>query len=377
MIIKIGFTGDFCPWERMEEAFNAATWQEALEPVRPFLMANDLNVADLECPLTLATSKIDKTGPHIKAHPETAQMLNFLNTGLVATANNHLKDFGKKGLESTFDALRKNNVQWVGSGMNQQEAGRTKYMDVKGFKLAFINMAEQEWSLAGKESPGCHGMDLVTAYAGIREAKKQADFVIFIAHGGHEHYDLPSPRMKKWYRFFVDAGADAVIGHHTHIISGYERYLGKPVFYGLGNFCFDWKGLRNAPWNRGMAVRLLLEKGKDPGFELLFFEQNNDKPGVFPLSEPDTATMLNRIEQLNRIIDDDELLEKRFIEHAEKWRPVMNTWIQPYRGKILSALHKRGFIPSLIGKKKKLLLANLVRCESHRDILLHALKQKI
>ena len=90
----------------------------------------------------------------------------------------------------------------------------------------------------------------------IEEAKKKADFVVVIAHGGHEHYNLPSPRMKKWYRFFVDAGAHAVVGHHTHIISGYEVYKDAPIFYSLGNFCFDWEGLRNMEWNNGMLVEV-------------------------------------------------------------------------------------------------------------------------
>jgi poly-gamma-glutamate capsule biosynthesis protein CapA/YwtB (metallophosphatase superfamily) len=60
----------------------------------------------------------------------------------------------------------------------------------------------------------------------------------------------------------ADAGANAVIGHHTHIISGHEVYKEAPIFYSLGNFCFDWEGLRNLPWNKGMIVRLGFEKGK-------------------------------------------------------------------------------------------------------------------
>jgi poly-gamma-glutamate synthesis protein (capsule biosynthesis protein) len=46
--------------------------------------------------------------------------------------------------------------------------------------------------------------------------------------------------MVETYRFFIEAGADAVVNHHQHCICGYEVYKGKPIFYGLGNFCFDW-----------------------------------------------------------------------------------------------------------------------------------------
>ena len=67
--------------------------------------------------------------------------------------------------------------------------------------------------------------------------------------------------MQKWYRHFVDMGADAVVNHHQHCISGYEIYQEKPIFYGLGNFCFD--SFREQPvsqWNYGYAVKLTVDK---------------------------------------------------------------------------------------------------------------------
>jgi poly-gamma-glutamate synthesis protein (capsule biosynthesis protein) len=213
----------------------------------------------------------------------------------------------------------------------------------------------------------------VNVFNQIQEAKKKSDCIIIIAHGGHEHYELPSPRMKKWYRFFVDAGANAVIGHHTHIISGYEVYQEAPIFYSLGNFCFDWPGLRNKPWNKGMMVRLQIEKHQPITFELEYFNQNNEQPGVFLLSDEEKRTALQSVDQLNGIIADDLLLEERFTDYVASWKPVMDTWIQPYQGKYLPSLFKRGLLPALITKKKKLLFTNLIRCEAHRDILINTI----
>ena len=73
----------------------------------------------------------------------------------------------------------------------------------------------------------------------IQEAKENADYVLVIVHGGIEHYQLPTSRMIETYRFFIDAGADAVVNHHQHCYSGYERYKSKPIIYGLGNLLFD------------------------------------------------------------------------------------------------------------------------------------------
>ncbi|WP_264522042.1 CapA family protein [Flavobacterium sp. N1994] len=372
-MIKIGFTGDFCPWLRVENEFKANNWQPLFQEVKTFFDQNDLNVLDLECPLTNAVDGINKTGPHIKAHPETATILNHLNCEVVATANNHFKDYGWKGMQETYETLTKNKISWLGSGANFEEASKTFYWKKDDCTIAFINITENEWTTTHDSNPGCHPIDLANVFNQIQTAKKCADFVIVIAHGGHEHYELPSPRMKKWYRFFVDAGANAVVAHHTHIISGYEVHHDSPIFYSLGNFCFDWEGLRNKPWNKGMILRLAFEKNKPITFEMEFVSQNNDAVGLTLLKDEDKKTMMTHLDKLNVIIADDAKLEAEFQKYAETWKAVMNTWIQPYKGKIMSSLYKRGLLPSIITKKKKLLYTNLIQCEAHRDILLQSI----
>lgn len=375
-MIKIGFTGDFCPWLRVEKAFDNGNWQPMFDSVRPFFQQNDLNVFDLECPLTTSNAKIKKTGPHIKAKPETAAMLNNLNCQLVATANNHFKDYGWEGMQETYETLRRHDIQWLGSGANLQEASKIFYWEKDQTKIAFINVAENEWTTTFGKEPGCHPMDLPNVFNQIQEAKAIADFVVVIAHGGHEHYELPSPRMKKWYRFFVDAGASAVVTHHTHIVSGYETYKNAPIFYSLGNFCFDWEGQRNKPWNKGMIVRLNFEKSQPVTFEMEFTSHNNEQVGVFLMDESEKKAMLDHLSKINDIILDDEKLQAEFDQYIETWSPVMNTWIQPYQGKYLPSLYKKGWLPSIINKNKKLLFTNLIRCEAHRDILLNSIKPK-
>lgn len=374
-MITIGFTGDFCPWLRVEDEVKSNHWQPLFSEVKSFFEQNDLNVLDLECPLTTANKGIRKSGPHIKANPQTAAILNHLNCALVATANNHFKDYGWEGMQQTYETLTKHSISWLGSGADYKEASKTFYWEKDGTTIAFINVTENEWTTTHDASPGCHPIDLADIFYKIQEAKNNADFVVVIAHGGHEHYELPSPRMKKWYRFFVDAGANAVIAHHTHVISGYEIYKEAPIFYSLGNFCFDWQGLRNQPWNKGMIVRLGFEKGKAITFEMEFVSQNNDEAGLSLLNDTEKKAMLMHLDRLNEIILDDTLLENEFKKYAATWKPVMNAWIQPYKGKYLPSLYKRGLLPSIISENKKLLYTNLIQCESHRDILLNALKK--
>lgn len=375
-MIKIGFTGDFCPWGRMEDEFKKGDWKKLFASVHSFFQENDLNILDLECPLTTAQKGISKTGPHLKSHPGTAEIIHYLNCALVATANNHFKDYGKQGIQETYDSLKKYQIDWVGSGMNYKEASGTIIRQLKGLKFAFINIAENEWSTTSNDEPGCHPLDTVEVFNRIREVKNEVNYTIVIAHGGHEHYNLPSPRMKKWYRFFVDAGANAVIGHHTHIISGHEMYKDAPIFYSLGNFCFDYEGMRNGTWNKGMLVRLIFKKDEPISYETRFVRQNDQEPGVSWLADKETQEMKENIDQLNTIIADDTLLQHEFDKYANNLKNVMKARIQPYRGRIWPSLYKRGFLPTFIGGSKQQLLSVLIRCESHRDVLLNALHKQ-
>lgn len=373
--VSIGFTGDFCPMDRILKQFNLGQWKQTFDEVRPFFMENDLNIIDLECPLTHASQTIVKTGPHIKSTPDTAEILSYLNCKLVVTANNHFKDYGWRGMHDTYTALQTQGIDWCGSGANITEASQTKLWHINQISFAIINMAENEWTTTHNEQPGCNPIDYPRALQRIQEAKeKNIDFIIVILHGGHEHYPLPSPRMKAQFRFMIDAGADAVVGHHTHIISGYEVYKSKPIFYSLGNFCFDWPGQRNGTWNKGMLLRLIFDKGQDISFEYQFIRQNDVDVGVQCLSKEEVILQEAEILRLNRIIADDSHLQLSFERYAASLSSLMQSRIQPYRNKYMVALHKRGLLPDIMRSSKKKMFKILAQCESHREVLLESLK---
>jgi poly-gamma-glutamate synthesis protein (capsule biosynthesis protein) len=100
----------------------------------------------------------------------------------------------------------------------------------------------------------------------ISYAKTKADFVVVQAHWGIEYQGEPSDRQKSLAHQMVDAGADAVVGHHPHVLQGVERYKGKFIIYSLGNFMFDLKRPISHP---GMVLRLRLEKGKLPAADYI------------------------------------------------------------------------------------------------------------
>ncbi|GAB1405516.1 CapA family protein [Lentimicrobium sp.] len=372
--ISILITGDFYAGNRIDQLIEQEKYSDIFNDFLPLIRSSDFAVTNLESPLTDHSVPIEKTGPAIKATKKTMEAMTYAGFNLLTLANNHIMDFGRQGLVDTLDLCAKNKIYCIGAGINLKAASKICYIDIKRKKLAFINMAENEWSTTQGAEPGANPLNPIANYYAIAEAKKNADFVFVIVHGGHEMYNLPSPRMKETYRFFVDAGADAVIGHHTHCFSGYEIYMGSPIFYSLGNFIFDRPGKQNSDWNAGYAVKFMLSDS-ELSFEILPYEQCNEKAGVSLLDSKSSDEFMGELNQLNKTILDDIELKKKFEEWCLKVSKSYSAFLEPHSNRYLHALQNRGLFPSLLKRKKRLLYANLIHCEAHRDIVLNLLSK--
>lgn len=363
---SILFTGDFCSQGRNEPLISKGQFDQLFNDLLPDMKASDLVVVDLESPLVTDGVRIPKTGPHLKSHPFSAQALAYGHVGLVALANNHIMDYGGAGLTATLQQCAASGIATVGAGTNLDEARKPFCTELQGKRVAILNVTENEWSNTHGPEPGANPLDTVKNFYDIRKARSENDVVVVVFHGGHEHYDLPSPRIQELFRFYVDAGASAVIGHHTHITSGYEVYRGAPLFYSLGNFCFDWPNFRGMPWNVGMAVRLRF--GTTVTFDVLPFRQSDQEPGVRKLLGGELRAFESRMEGLNQVIADEVQLRSRFEAYCQSRKDIYNIYMEPYRNHVLASLRKRKWIPSVFSAHKRRLILNIARCESHRDV---------
>jgi poly-gamma-glutamate synthesis protein (capsule biosynthesis protein) len=187
-------------------------------------------------------------------------------------------------------------------------------------------------------------------------------------------YELPSPRMTTLFRGFIDMGADAVINHHTHCVSGYEVYNSKPIFYSIGNFLFDSPKERNSIWNFGQAVSLKITKSHI-AFNSIYFKQCNEEPKIILLDINENEVMLSKVISLNTIIKDAKMLEVSFQTYCHSKSRMYNSYLEPHKNKYVLALQNRKWFPTFWSSRKKLILENLIRCESHRDAVLKILKK--
>lgn len=373
--MNILIAGDFCPQDRVAKLIEEERYSEVFGEVNPYTQDVDLAIVNLEAPIveSVDAKPIDKCGPNLRCTAKSIEALKFAGFNMVTLANNHLYDFGEEGLKDTLNACKNGNIAFVGAGMNLTEATKTSYQTINKKTLAIINCCEHEFSIATATTGGCNPLNPIQQFYAIQEAKQKADYVVVIVHGGHEHYQLPSPRMKETYRFFVDAGADAVINHHQHCYSGYEVYKEKPIFYGLGNFCFDRNTQRNSFWNEGYMVNLILNE-EVVTFKLIPYIQGNEEAGVCVLS--DKVSFENSIMELNAIIADDKCLKE---EHQQWMKQTSKSYLmalEPYSSRISLGLFARGFLPSFINKRKKYRLLNVLECEAHLERTIHAIKNK-
>lgn len=372
--IRILLTGDFCPINRIGEMAVSKKIDAIFNNFISEFIGNDLNIVDLECPLTLSESIRPKTGPHQKALPDCVNILSFAGVNLVAMANNHILDYDAEGALDTIRLCRKNGISTVGIGESPEEAAKPFTREIKGKTITVINCADNEFLTSTDGMVTCNPVDPLHLFYDITEARINSDLLIVIVHAGNEFYELPSPRTKKLYRYMVDLGADVVVSHHTHAYSGYEIYKSKPIFFGLGNFLYDWPGKRDYEWNHGYVVRLKFLENTD--FEIVPLKQCNDIPGIFHLDKKERSLFFEKIEGYNKIISDGKKLESHFEEYCQSVYPMYDAFIEPGFGRYIAALRKRGLFPRLMSWRKRLLLLNLIRCESHRDVLLRMLKQQ-
>lgn len=372
--MKVLITGDFCPQDRVarkiendDEIFSSSLLQCIGEV--------DYAVTNFECAVAdESVTGISKCGPHLHCSDKAVHYLMECGFNCVTLANNHFRDYGDEGVRRTLAALKENGIDFMGGGENIEEASKTLHKMVGGLEVAFINVCENEFSIASDCRGGSAPLDVIDVCHRIEVAKEKARYVIVVVHGGHEHFQYPSPRMKKWYRFFVENGADVVVNHHQHCYSGYEEFQGKPIFYGLGNFCFDHPKKRGGIWNEGYMVVLDFTK-TDIGYELIPYKQCDETPTVELLTGPSKQTFDQIVTSINNIIVDDRVLEETFSDFVRKKMDKMLCPFTPYMNEYARVAAGRHYLPYLIPKKKMTQMMDFISCEAHRDVLLETMQR--
>ena len=345
-----------CQWDERQT-------NKSFAGVRRKVFECDSAIVNLESPITDCISPLLKDGPTLKNSTFALNIINSCGFRAVTLANNHLKDYGSQGVTDTIKACKENGILTVGAGECLADARRPMILEKDGLKIGILNVCEHESSVSTASTAGAAPLELANLFYDIRTLRMEVDKVIVIIHGGCEHYQLPTPRMKRDYHLIADFGADVIVNHHQHCYSGFETYNSVPIFYGLGNFFFDNPKKRHDKWNEGLLLELEITKD-EIRFELIPYNQCDVDP-VIMIREYEEVK--DKIEEMNAIIADDNLLNEQFDRLVASKKPLYP--FLPYGNHYLRALYNRGFLPDCMSVHRKVKIENAINCETHREVL--------
>ena len=228
------------------------------EKLRKTLKNADFIVGNLECPATKIKSPVFKRFI-FRAEPEWLDSLKSYGFTHLNLANNHSIDQGRDALIDTKKNVERAGMTAIGAGMNLNEASQPVLLTASprnvwllaSQRLPFENFAYLPEKPCVSQEP----MDsLVARVNRLRRADPQSCIVVSL-HWGREHVLTPSADQTRDAHRLINAGANALICHHSHTMQTIEHYRGGTIYYSIGNFIFDLHRPINA---RASMVRLTI-----------------------------------------------------------------------------------------------------------------------
>jgi len=310
-------------------------------------------------------------------------------------ANNHLMDFGARGLDETIKTLEgqsySKNWRCVGAGITKEQANRPLVFEADGIEIGILSRCETQFGVATPTKAGVAAFD-ARVYDQIRSLKEKVDYVIVSVHAAAEMFPWPSPRRQETWRSLIDAGADIVHGHHSHVPQGWEEYKGGFVFYGLGNFCVDpnkWNWHPQGLWS--LAPEFTIDsQGISMSPKTVVIEEMGDSIRVRDANAVEHAKRMVYLDQCNRDLNAPLLLEglwqeasiKMYNQYYSRWLgfgsdSMIKSGLRLARaklGRFKRMLIDRSFAGNRNPTQNQLLIwYHLFACDSHNDAIATAL----
>ena len=246
----------------------------------------DVVFGQMESPMSARGSAAFVPHSPVKIAPDNISALDD-KTGVgfdvMSFACNHAMDYGWDAFYDTFDHLQKAGIAVVGAGKNMADARAPVIIERNGTKIGFLGYLSIVFPgvVAEDDMPGCAPLRASTEYRqvdfqpgtppliitrlypedraameeDVRKLREQVDVLVVSMHCGvHVVPTMIADYQKEAAYAAIDAGADVVLQHHSHILKGMEFYQGKPIFYSLNNFALDYNRLKPNPhkaWDLG------------------------------------------------------------------------------------------------------------------------------
>lgn len=296
--VTISLVGDILLDRGVEKVIQEHGADYPYSRVKSIVSKSDMAMGNLECPLTLEGIPVLKNRNIVfNADPANAYSLKKAGFDILNLANNHVMDYGSKGLLNTVIFLEKQGIATVGAGRNKDEAHKPAFIKKGLLTVGFISFSAfpAEGYFYFEEKPDVAYVDIDSIRSEIEVAREQCDFLIASFHWGREYDLYVSKAQRELAHHVIDSGADIIVGHHPHVLQGIESYKGKLIFYSLGNFVFDRQ------WQRGtdesVIINISVSRAGLEGVEIIPLKIKECQPAE--LKGEFSQQVLNRIEVLS------------------------------------------------------------------------------
>ena len=298
------FTGVIVPARCVQAAIDARGDHDYLyDEVREIITQADLAVGTLNATMSDYPPHTGCVSTYVLVgDAENADALARSGFDVMSVATNHIKNCGltncgNRAFFDTLDNLERVGILPVGAGANHAEAMQPVVVELNGVRFGIVSLGQIEtMAFAGEDTPGIAVLNEENLEAAIDAARQVSDVVILMPHWGPEDVPWPGYIQRNLAQQAVAAGADLVVGNHTHVVQAVQEIEGVQVFYGLGNFVFD-------QWPRdhqqGVILLVKFEGTQYKGYD--FIPTHVDQDGQVHIADPEEAAeILERIEQASR-----------------------------------------------------------------------------
>ncbi len=260
----------------------------------------DISFANLESPLSTKGEPVPDKEYTFRANPKVAEGLKEAGFDVLSLANNHILDYGEEALFETIEALDSKIIFHIGAGKNISSARKPVILKVKNKKFGFLaysnTFPQRFW--AEEDKAGTAYGKFSSVKKDVKELKEKVDFLIVSFHWGNEEEISPQEYQRNLAHLAIDQGANIILGHHPHTLSGIETYGNGVIIYSLGNFAF---GSYSEKAKKSAIVRFYFSKDKLQKLEIIPISVYNKEIKFQPriLKDKEAERVLERIRKLS------------------------------------------------------------------------------
>lgn len=255
--------------------------------IRNIISSADIAFGNLEGPVSDMGNNVGSIYS-FRMPIENVRVLEDVGFDVFSFANNHVGDWNIDAFTDTLRRFTGSRVGLTGAGMTADAAERPVVRDIGGTRIGFIGFSDvgPNWLKATSERPGINIASEEDIDRIVRQASAQVDILLVSFHFGEEYQTTANARQRALAYVAVDAGADAVIGHHPHVGQEVEEYRGALIAYSLGNFVFDQRFSEDT--SKGLLLELTII---DRQIKAYTINELNFNAYFQPLPTWDTSTM--------------------------------------------------------------------------------------